>query len=294
MAEKLLNPIFGHTREEQLLFKKPTLAWPTLLIFAFACLLVIVSTTLFYLAEITVAAASTINVVALYLFFTPTHDASHRAVSHHESINTLVGSIALFFWAPLGPFPAYRWLHLQHHRFTNEAGDPDLFAGTGKYSLPVRWLFMDLYQIIFFIRYSGQVRKNLPYFAFNWSCTLGLCLLAYANDMFQDIVLLWFLPTRIVLFALTFLLDFLPHYPHKTAQSENAYLATSIRYGYEWLLTPIFIFHNYHLVHHLYPTLPFYRLIKVWLAREQYHLSKSPMLVSAFRLVATNIAATSK
>ncbi len=199
-------------------------------------------------------------------------------------MNTWIGRVAVFFWAPLAPFSVYRWLHLQHHRFTNEKGDPDLFAGSGKWSLPLRWMLMDLYQIIFFIRHSGRVKKSLPALAMTWSLTLAIVYVAYVYGAVYHLLMLWFLPTRITLVWLTFMLDFLPHYPHFVAQSENPYAATSIRQGKEWLMTPVFLFHNYHLAHHLYPTLPFYRLSKLWYARETYHLSRRPVLVSAFGL----------
>jgi fatty acid desaturase len=59
--------------------------------------------------------------------------------------------------------------------------------------------------------------------------------------------------------------------------------ATVIRTGWEWLLTPLMMYQNYHLVHHLYPTVPFYRYKKAWLAREQFHESHQPAKVTAFQ-----------
>ena len=53
--------------------------------------------------------------------------------------------------------------------------------------------------------------------------------------------------------------------------------------GWEWLLTPLMMYQNYHLVHHLYPTVPFYRYKKAWLAREQFHESHHPAKVRAFQ-----------
>ena len=39
--------------------------------------------------------------------------------------------------------------------------------------------------------------------------------------------------------------------------------ATPVRMAHEWLLTPIMVFQNYHLIHHLYASIPFYRYKKV-------------------------------
>ena len=45
------------------------------------------------------------------------------------------------------------------------------------------------------------------------------------------------------------------------------------------------MYQNYHLVHHLYPTVPFYRYGKVWKAREQYHREYSgSMIIGPFGL----------
>lgn len=44
---------------------------------------------------------------------------------------------------------------------------------------------------------------------------------------------------------------------------KNPFQATTIRRGWEWLLTPLMVYQNYHLIHHLYPTIPFYNYLKV-------------------------------
>jgi fatty acid desaturase len=78
--------------------------------------------------------------------------------------------------------------------------------------------------------------------------------------------------------------DFLPHYPHQAKSPDEKYQSTSNRIGWEWLLTPLFIYQNYHLVHHLYPTAPFYRNLKLWHAKKQFHEAQNPALVDAFSL----------
>jgi len=52
----------------------------------------------------------------------------------------------------------------------------------------------------------------------------------------------------------------------------------------EWLLTPVLLYQNYHLVHHLYPTVPFYRYISIWRARLSFHESQNPAVVDALSL----------
>jgi fatty acid desaturase len=53
----------------------------------------------------------------------------------------------------------------------------------------------------------------------------------------------------------------------------------------EWLLTPLLLYQNYHLVHHVYPTVPFYRYLKIWKAKQRYHESQNPATTDALSLV---------
>ena len=46
-----------------------------------------------------------------------------------------------------------------------------------------------------------------------------------------------------------------------------------------WLLSPLLVYQNYHLMHHLYPTIPFYRYRKAWLARLDQHMARHPAIV---------------
>ena len=58
-----------------------------------------------------------------YFAFTPLHDATHRAVSSNSFLNDLWGSISAFLLFPFLTTPAYRFLHMSHHRYV---GDDDL------------------------------------------------------------------------------------------------------------------------------------------------------------------------
>jgi len=97
-------------------------------------------------------------------------------------------------------------------------------------------------------------------------------------------LLLFLIPTRLAKYIIVIAFDFLPHYPHEAYAKDEPFRCTSNRVGMEWLLTPFFIYQNYHLVHHLYPAVPFYRYIKIWNARKQYHESQNPAITDTFSL----------
>ena len=105
-----------------------------------------------------------------------------------------------------------------------------------------------------------------------------------ANGWLNYYLLLFLIPGRITAIFLAITFDFLPHYPHQAQAKDQPFQCTSNRVGMEWLLTPVLLFQNYHLVHHLYPTVPFYRLLKIWYARKHYHQSKNPATTDAFSL----------
>lgn len=91
------------------------------------------------------------------------------------------------------------------------------------------------------------------------------------------------MPTRIAIASLAFSFDCIPHYRHRARGPEDPYRATSNRAGLEWLLTPLMLFQNCHLFHHLNPTVPFFRYPSVRCAREDFHLAPNA-IISRFRL----------
>ena len=108
----------------------------------------------------------------------------------------------------------------------------------------------------------------------------------------MEVMLLWILPSRIGLALVALVFVFLPHYPSNITAEENEYQATTHRLGWERLLTPLSVYQNYHLIHHLYPTLPFYNYINVWHLRYDELTSQNPAIQQGFELMPVNYEAT--
>eukprot|EP00600_Ochromonadales_sp_CCMP1393_P006933 CAMPEP_0174954976 /NCGR_PEP_ID=MMETSP0004_2-20121128/728_1 /TAXON_ID=420556 /ORGANISM="Ochromonas sp., Strain CCMP1393" /LENGTH=171 /DNA_ID=CAMNT_0016202859 /DNA_START=685 /DNA_END=1198 /DNA_ORIENTATION=- len=76
----------------------------------------------------------------------PDDDAAHGSIAtrKYAYLNSVVGHVAAMCF-PV-PFPAFKHLHLMHHKHTNEEGkDPDMWAGAGPvYLLPLRWMTLEL------------------------------------------------------------------------------------------------------------------------------------------------------
>lgn len=53
---------------------------------------------------------------------------------------------------------------------------------------------------------------------------------------------------------------------------------TRNRIGGERWVSPLMLYQNYHLVHHLHPTVPFYRYLQVWRRHESRYVDADPAL----------------
>ena len=283
----------AHQADDPILFEaltqRPKVAWPTIIVMVAAYALFGLSSYAYIEGQLPLFWAILLNTVAAYLSFTPTHEASHNAVSSNRRLNEWVGRIATALQSPVPFFRTFRYIHMQHHRFANDKNkDPDAYVGTGPaWLLPFKWATLDL--SYFFYYFRPEVFRSRPasekkelYLAILFGLTVFTAV-ALAGWL-QYYLLLFLIPTRITTVILALSFDFLPHYPHQARAKDQPFQCTSNRVGMEWLLTPLLVYQNYHLVHHLYPTVPFYRYIKLWNAKRQYHEAQSPATIDALSL----------
>ena len=89
-----------------------------------------------------------------FVLFTVSHEASHHSASSGDSLNTWLGRFSTPMFAHHAGFGSWRFVHMQHHRFTNdeEGRDPDAYTNRGPAWLaPLRWLTVDLWYIVFYV-----------------------------------------------------------------------------------------------------------------------------------------------
>jgi ring-1,2-phenylacetyl-CoA epoxidase subunit PaaE len=243
----------------------PAVAWPTILLLVGAAALFVGSTALAVRGVWPVWLSILPNAVTLYLFFTVAHDAAHHAASSDASRNRLVGRVATALFAPQISFSAWRFIHMQHHRFTNHAdgADPDRYTmdGPAWQRLP-RLMTLDLHYIAFYVEHADARprREKLGLFG-QWALfiVVGAALVAAGYGL--ELVVLFVIPQRIAFAWLAFAFDYLPHSGLHLTPSEDRMKTTRNRVGGERWLTPLLVYQNYHLVHHLHPVVPFYRYL---------------------------------
>ena len=237
-----------------------------------------------YLAGIVPWTASFLmNLVAAYVAFTGLHDASHFSLGRKRWISIVVGeclSVVLF-----ANFQIFRQIHQRHHRHTNDENqDPDAWLGAGPtWQLPLRWLMVDVHYLRAF-QFSQLKIGRFEFLAMVASAmttaTLIAVLVGSGNSLL--ILTLWFLPARISLMAAAYYADYVPHQrPHATPRKQHKYAHTANIRGR--LLGVLLVGHNMHLVHHLYPGVPFYRCFKIWRLRRDEWLGKGAQEVSLTR-----------
>lgn len=252
----------------------PRFALPTLAMAGFLIPAVIGLDALAISGIIPLVWAAAINILLYYFFFSVIHDGVHRAIARNKRLNDLICQLAISVYAPFAAMPLFRWAHMEHHRFTNDDKDPDDWAHGVWWSLPFRWMVIDLnYGLRAILNTSPQgkkvLRESAPYMVGGIAFIAAVIALGYGWELF----ILWFVPSRLAFIGIGYSFFWLPHahWPNEEInlkQKDNFTIATTVRLGMESVLNPLLQYQNYHLIHHLWPTTPFYNNEKVWLLLE--------------------------
>ncbi|WP_310774556.1 fatty acid desaturase [Mycobacterium sp. Z3061] len=226
-----------------------------------------------------------VNAAVTFVMFTVVHDASHYSISSVRWVNGLMGRLAWLFVGPVVAFPSFGYIHIQHHRHSNDDDqDPDTFASHGKWwQLPLRWSMVEY----FYLRYYLPRARSRPVIEVAETVLMmvlsltGLAV-AVATGNFWILLVVFLIPQRIGLTILAWWFDWLPHHGLEDTQRTNRYRATRNRVGAEWLFTPVLLSQNYHLVHHLHPSVPFYRYLRTWKRNEEAYLERNAAINTVF------------
>lgn len=263
----------------------PALAWPTAALYAGTLALFVVEMASLFAWDVSRWLTVPMGAAVTFLMFSVLHEATHHAVSTSTRLNDAFGHAAVPFVVPWATFPLVKFLHIEHHRNTNEpkSVDPDAWADGPWWQLPFRWATIDLWYLVFWVRrVRDRPRGEVVQAAVVFTAVIGAFTTVVATG--HGAALLWgfLVPQRIGLVVLAWWFDYLPHHGLTTTQREDKYRATRIRVGGEAVLTPLFLYQNYHLVHHLHPSVPFYRYVRAWRRNEQTYLDRNAAISTWF------------
>jgi fatty acid desaturase/ferredoxin-NADP reductase len=263
----------------------PKLALPTVGIFLTALTAFVLSTIGYSNGWAPFWVTIPINAAVTFVMFTVVHDASHYSISSTRWVNGLFGRLAWLFVGPVVAFPSFGYIHIQHHRHSNDDDeDPDTFASHGKWwQLPLRWSMAEY----FYLRYYWPRARSRPVAEgaetlLMLTLSLTGLIVAIVTGNFWTLAVVFLIPQRIGLTLLAWWFDWLPHHGLEDTQRTNRYRATRNRVGAEWLFTPILLSQNYHLVHHLHPSVPFYRYLRTWTRNEEAYLERNAAISTVF------------
>jgi beta-carotene hydroxylase len=224
---------------------------PNVLMFLIALLLVASSVCGYWLYQWPGWICFLANVLALHLSGTVIHDASHNSAHSNRLINAVLGhgSALMLGFA----FPVFTRVHLQHHAHVNDPeNDPDHFVSTGGplWMIAARFFY---HEIFFFKRRLWRKWELLEWFLSRLFLVI-VVVLGYYFGFIGYVLNFWFAPALVVGIALGLFFDYLPHRPfQERSRWKNARVYPSA------LLNILILGQNYHLVHHLWPSVPWYK-----------------------------------
>ncbi len=250
---------------------EPVIAWPT---FVLAVLVSAGFATTAYLAasgQMSLWLAFPLNIVFAYVAYTPVHEACHRNVvdakHHHAWLNDVAGILAAS--ALLGSFHLHQLTHLAHHAHTNDPEkDPDHVMASKSIwgmlvgSVWVIFVHLKMGAQIAHARSDGTRRMLLGVLQ------IGVALAAVAwlaMTYSASAALLCTVGSALIagmLLAIVF--DWLPHHPHTSRERWEHTRVVTFSPMWQRIIDRMLLGQSYHLVHHLYPRVPYYRYKSVF------------------------------
>jgi beta-carotene hydroxylase len=230
-----------------------------------------------------------LNSIILYLDQTPLHEACHGNIAGRDSkylwLNHLVGFVcgALL----LHEYKAFRYMHLAHHRDTNNPDiDPDHWVAVqNPFMVFVRcmtivfWYHHYFWKYIAFKSHIPGMRPLALHIVAMYTIFYSVAFWLSVFGWWREVLALWIVPHFIASAMIIYFFAYLTHKPHEV---HERYRDTNVFWVRGKIMEPIvnwlYMFQNFHLVHHLFPRIPFYlyprafRDLKPVLEREKSHI----------------------
>ena len=235
---------------------------PTLLLLAAMYALLAGNAMLYYTAPLHPLVHVAIGALAIHFAFTIWHEAVHGTVSRSPRTNDIVGVLGMLPY--MTPFFLQRWLHLEHHRRLNRPDDPNHIYTEGLYlTLPFRYPRLLAHARSLLPadpRTSGQRRSDTA----TTLLVVGVLAAALATGHGIDFLVLWLAPVVVAKLVMDWYINYLPH---RGLEADDLRGTRITAVGW---LTPLVLNHNYHAVHHIWPTVPWHRYREIYRNKIDY------------------------
>ncbi|MBX3022317.1 MAG: fatty acid desaturase family protein [Bdellovibrionales bacterium] len=211
-----------------------------------------------------------------HALFIMVHEATHMHIAQNKRLNDWISD--LFCALPLlFDTGVYRKNHLSHHRNLNSEQDPDWIRKQGRpgWKFPVSGARLAL-QIPLYVAFLGPLeilavfwgfsgfgdkkrwQSEAPFLLFKLTYFVGVFGFLISQGFAAHLAMFWAVPMLFVLPFVTRVRNLSEHWAVSYADEMTSTREVRAPWLEGFLLTPHNV--NYHLTHHLFPHIPFYRV----------------------------------
>jgi fatty acid desaturase len=271
--------------EEKVRLKSVAVEWPTLLLLCATYGLWMLSTT--FVADLSVPLAIVLLALSMAQFSSIQHEVLHGHPFRSRALNEALVFPALNLTVPYGRF---RDLHLAHHHdpiLTDPYDDPE-----SNYQDPAVWARLSWpYRAVLRLNNTllgrmlvgpalgtwhlvasdlAAVRRGDRNVAWSWGLhALGVVMVAIWLLTVASVPVWAYLLASYLGYSLLKIRTFLEHRAHEAARARTVIIED------RGPLALLFLNNNLHVVHHMHPTVPWYRLPATYRANREHYLRRN-------------------
>jgi len=223
-------------------------------------------------------AAGLLNIPCFFVAYTGFHETVHGNLHGNREgcawLNPVLGTAlgAIFFY----PYVVHAYIHLTHHAHTNDPDlDPDAWmSGNTVWRVAGRGMSLIGHYIAFMVRRrAGEpgARRFFRRAYLEWTPPVLALALLIAAGHWQVALFSWVLSYIVSVAILGVCFDWIVHHPHDDRSLFGGTRTFRARKGWRRpVLNWLHLFQNYHIIHHMYPRVPFYKHEEVFERSEAF------------------------
>jgi beta-carotene hydroxylase len=204
-----------------------------------------------------------------FVAYTPLHEAVHRNLSGGQAGWTWLDECAGLLCGTITgvSFTLHRAEHFAHHRRTNQVGeDPDMVFGHGLTSVLLGTLRIVPAQYSWYVSHAWptQTRAQRVRVLAETAAIVLVRLVPVLMGHGVAVLVLSILPNLIGIALTAVFFAWIVHEPGDDTSRWGCTASFDVRGLLKWPVTLLWLWQNYHAIHHLFPRVPFYRYHRVF------------------------------
>lgn len=264
-AREVLNQVVKDPRYAEVM-RIPFLAWQQFALVLLSLGMFGLATWGYLTGQVPLWVAMPVNLLAVYLAFTPLHDASHQAVSSSAPLNDFIGVITGQLLLPGVNMTTFRAIHMDHHRFVGQEGrDPDTaLVDTPRWAGVAYLMFADLNWVYWYYKYGRHYWSRKV--TIRLHIMLAIVIVSHVGFLmspwWKEFLLLYVVPQRLGLGIVAYTFAHIQHPSGLTWDNEPFQSTVYVRGNSPW--RRLMFGQEEHTIHHLVPHVPWYKYKRVW------------------------------